>query len=352
MKQEYPTPDATHSQAANASPIHVMAGVIPDGDGKILVTRRAAEAHQGGLWEFPGGKREAGETPCQTLKRELREELGIEIHAARPLIRIHHRYPDQSVELDAWWVERWHGKPQGREGQPLAWRAPHELRDADFPAANRGIIRAAQLPDQYLVTPSPDPDDLESFMNRLRACLDRSRIRLVQLRAPNLSPDSYRRLASGVLEICAARDARLLLNADPELVREVGAHGAHFNSARLKARANWPRDENLLLSTVCHNLEELRLGENLGADCLLVSPVRRTLSHPNTPPLGWQGFFQLSEQARCPAYALGNLEPRHLALAWSHGAQGIAAIRGLWEGHDTEGRRGWGEGEKGTLPAG
>ena len=69
----------------------------------------------------------------------------------------------------------------------------------------------------------------------------------------------------------------------------------------------------------------------IGVDFIVLSPVRTSTSHPTTPPLGWLEFFQLTEQADCPIYALGGMRVENTLMAWSHGAQGIAAIRGLWE---------------------
>jgi len=103
--------------------VHVAVGVIVNSLGDILIARRANDAHQGGLWEFPGGKVEAGETVSQALTRELHEELGIDIDAAscRSLIEINHDYADKTVFLDVWLVTRFRGEAVGREGQPLRW---------------------------------------------------------------------------------------------------------------------------------------------------------------------------------------------------------------------------------------
>eukprot|EP01137_Pigoraptor_chileana_P016793 Opistho-2@73895 len=102
--------------------VHVAAAVIRDDSGKILIARRADTQHQGGLWEFPGGKVEADESVECALARELQEELGIVVGAARPLIKVRHDYPDKQVLLDVWEVSSFSGEPHGAEGQP-----PHVL---------------------------------------------------------------------------------------------------------------------------------------------------------------------------------------------------------------------------------
>ena len=124
--------------------IHVAVGVISDGGDKVLIARRAEHLHQGELWEFPGGKVEAGETVEQALTRELQEELAISISAFEPLLAIAHDYQDKSVLLDVWWVSSFSGEPSGRQGQPLRWAAITELRQLDFPAANKAIVTALE----------------------------------------------------------------------------------------------------------------------------------------------------------------------------------------------------------------
>ncbi len=124
--------------------VHVAVGVISDGANKILVARRAEHVHQGGLWEFPGGKVEANETVQQALCRELAEELAIAVQCCEPLLTIAHDYADKSVLLDVWWISEFSGTPQGREGQPLCWVVGGELRSLTFPAANQPIIDAIE----------------------------------------------------------------------------------------------------------------------------------------------------------------------------------------------------------------
>ena len=101
--------------------IEVVAAVIRDPQGRILITRRPLHVHQGGLWEFPGGKREPSETAWQTLSRELKEEVDIDVLDASPLIKIDHDYGDKHVVLDVWNVSAFQGEAWGREGQECRW---------------------------------------------------------------------------------------------------------------------------------------------------------------------------------------------------------------------------------------
>jgi 8-oxo-dGTP diphosphatase len=120
----------------------VAVGVVLDEAGKVLITRRASDSHQGGLWEFPGGKVEPGESLATALARELREELGIEIGRTSPLLEIRHDYGDKCVLLDVHVVWTFSGEALGLEDQPLVWIAPGELRQYRFPEANEPIIGA------------------------------------------------------------------------------------------------------------------------------------------------------------------------------------------------------------------
>ncbi len=124
------------------SPVHVAVGILINPAGKALITRRPDHVHQGGLWEFPGGKVEEGEPVAAALNRELHEELGITVQVAEPWLQVHHAYPDKVVWLDVWRVTVWQGEPQGREGQPLAWALPAELAGFAFPEADQPIIAA------------------------------------------------------------------------------------------------------------------------------------------------------------------------------------------------------------------
>ena len=144
--------------------IHVAAAVIRNDAGEIFIAKRPDDKHQGGLWEFPGGKVEEGEPVKQALARELDEELGIQVLDCRPLIQIPHHYPDKSVLLDVFEVSSFSGEPYGREGQPVKWISNTELVSYEFPEANRPIIDACLLPSTLAITPfNTKPDGLLSF---------------------------------------------------------------------------------------------------------------------------------------------------------------------------------------------
>ncbi|WP_105173243.1 8-oxo-dGTP diphosphatase MutT [Pseudoalteromonas sp. T1lg24] len=123
--------------------VHVAVGVIKKAN-LIFIAKRHDEQHQGGKWEFPGGKVEEGETVTQALARELNEEIGIDVKSSTPFLEIHHDYPDKSVHLDIHLVEEFDGEARHLEGQDHKWVAISDLNNYEFPAANVVIIEKLQ----------------------------------------------------------------------------------------------------------------------------------------------------------------------------------------------------------------
>lgn len=127
--------------------VEVVVGLIDDGAGRWLVNCRPPGTPLAGFWEFPGGKRQVGESRLAALKRELEEELGIEVLAAEPVLELEHEYPDKRVRLDIWRVREYRGVVTAREGQPLRWVSEHELRllrllEADWPIVEQLSVLA------------------------------------------------------------------------------------------------------------------------------------------------------------------------------------------------------------------
>ncbi len=125
-----------------ATVMHVMAGVLLDDNGCVLLAQRPAGKHLAGFWEFPGGKLEAGETPLAALARELLEELGIHVRDAEPLVCLPWRYVDRELLLDAWRVSSWRGEPRSLEAQPLQWMLPASVDPMILAPADRVILAA------------------------------------------------------------------------------------------------------------------------------------------------------------------------------------------------------------------
>jgi len=323
-------PDAVSLSTVStpAGIIHVAVAVIENDRQQVLLTKRPEHVHQGGLWEFPGGKLEAGEEAREALVRELHEELGIVVSRARPLIQIPHDYSDRSVLLDVYLIEEFSAVPYGKEGQALQWVSRDALSDCPMPVANLPIIQAVQLPDRYLITPAQTVTSA-AFLHRLEACLQ-SGLRLIQYRDADVGDPQYLEMAGQIIELAHRYDAKVMLNRTLEVFNQCPADGLHLSSSRLMALPGRPVSVDVLLSASCHDPAEVEQANKIGTDFIVISPVQKTHSHPGATPLGWEKCRQLTGLAQMPVYALGGLGNADIGTAQLHGAQGIAAIRSLW----------------------
>ena len=306
--------------------IHVMAAVITDARGRILLARRTEGRDLAGRWEFPGGKLEPGETAEDALVRELREELGIEARVGEHLISVPQQYPDKRLCLEVRHLTGWEGTPRGHEGQALAWVAPDKLTRYDMPPADRPVVAALLQPDCYLVT--PEPEDPARWLASLEQALAQG-IRRVQVRVRSLSGDAWRALAAEAVARCRAADAEVLRNGDIDLARDLQV-GVHLRAAQLVELGARPLPDALPVAASCHTAADLQQAEALGCDFAVLGSVHATPSHPDGEPLGWPGFARLREGVSLPLYAIGGMTTDHIADARRQGAQGIASIRGLW----------------------
>jgi 8-oxo-dGTP diphosphatase len=307
-----------------SAPVDVAVAVLIRRDGTVLLARRPAGKVYAGYWEFPGGKVEPDEPVEQALAREIREELGVAIGRAYPWITRVFVYPHATVRLHFHRVTSWSGELRALEHEAIAWQRPDATEVAPMLPANGPVLRSLSLPDEYAITRFAEMG--ESFFPRLESRL-RGGLRLVQVREKKLARDAVRAIARRVIGLARPHGARVLVNADVELAREIGADGVHLTAAQLGgARPDVP-----WCGASCHSAEELRRAEALDADFAVLGPVRATPSHPDAAPLGWDRFRSIAAGASIPVYALGGVAPRDMEHARSLGAHGLAMVRGAWE---------------------
>jgi 8-oxo-dGTP diphosphatase len=313
--------------------LQVAVGVVKNTEGQVLISRRDDSLHQGGLWEFPGGKIESTESAEQALVRELKEELNIDVISATPLITVNYQYPDLSVQLKVFLVERFSGDAKSCEGQPFKWVNPAELAKHAFPAANQPIITAAQLPPYYAIL---DDADESLLMVNLQKILARG-IKLIQLRLKTLPLDTVKKFIEQAYPLCMQQGALLLMNSGVKNAEDFAVDGIHLTSRHLMSATRRPAipsgssEQAYWVAASCHNLQELQHAQTIGVDFVVLAPVLATKTHPETEPLGWEQFAKLVFQINLPVYALGGLSESSLDVARQAGGQGISAIRAFLE---------------------
>jgi 8-oxo-dGTP diphosphatase len=307
--------------------VPVAAGVLTDASGRVLLARRTSGRDLAGAWEFPGGKIERNETPEQALKRELKEELGIDVLAAEPLMSIPQHNASKSIKLDVFRVTKYTGQPRGLEKQALAWVPNNKLGSYPMPSADLPVVAALQKPAHYLITPEPTTDTTR-FLRELDAALA-SGYRLVQLRAKSWQEKPLKALLTLTVALCKKHKAQLLINGQLGLAHDFDI-GLHLTSAQLMALQSRPLAARLPVSASCHNLEQLQHAQSLGLDFVVLGSVNKTASHPDIAPMGWDAWQKLRAEVSLPIFAIGGLGLADVAIARQHGAQGVAGIRAFW----------------------
>ena len=277
-------------------PLEVVAGVIADPAGRVLVTQRPVGRARAGRWEFPGGKREPGEAPRDTLVRELREELGVEVRLANRMLVLTHTYADsaRAVRLDCWRATSWAGVPRGLDGQALRWCFPDELPELDLLEADQPLVTALRLP--ALFVHEADPARLESRLRARAAATGTSAVAWVT----GATPDAE---ISKLIE--SSRD--LLCVLDPQ---DPQAHAvAAYSGGRLPGKGKG----SALRGAVVTSVEQARSAREAGCDFLLVPD--RSLAADALDAIGALGLpssLNVATDEHRPAPPRALLEPRPL----------------------------------------
>lgn len=289
---------------------------------KILVGWRNSTQHQGNKYEFPGGKVEQGESAVEACRREVMEEVCVDISQWHAKTIIQHEYEDICVNLH--FFQGFISDKQLKAAkQPWTLYKRTELADLNFPKANQRIISQLIWPKYIKISAELNPlheFDREKFLyfrpqlnmsNPSNQTLERSIAQIESFSAEHLN------------QLIINIDLWSKLNADTQmLVTKV-----HLRHDQLLSMTS-----NSLISThcfiaSCHDFETLQHAQHIGCDAVFLSPIQDTWTHPNAAVLGWEGFRELAQQLDIPVFALGGLNPMDLELAINHGAYGVAGIR-------------------------
>ena len=301
----------------------ISLGIIKNSLGQILLAERPSGKHLSGYWEFPGGKVESGESFKMTLRRELLEEIDINVEAVKKIFEYRYRYPDRELHFQVFEVLKYSNEVKALESQNFQWVNECDIHKQKLPPANIALMNALKLPDLYMITYyRANKEELYAYVkSQLLAGVS-----LVQFRAPQLNKSQYITQAVELCNLCDEYGGKLISNCELSWVDEIQPHGVHLSSARLQ-EASQHSDSGYYFSASCHDEREIMLANQLNVDCVLVGAVNVTRSHPDNLALGWNNFQRLCGLANIPVYALGGLVKDDLMRAKLSGAQGVAGIR-------------------------
>ena len=306
----------------NIKSIEVVVGVISNDNNEIFITRRQINQFMSGYWELPGGKVENDESHSIAINRELSEETGVTVINHHLIQTIEYHYPQKIINLSVFSIDKYEGTPLGNEGQEFSWCSVEKLKDYNLLPTMWKIIHRISLPKHYWIT--PDEHDSYSVINLCNQHL-RDGIKIIQLRSKSTLEHTY---IEKIYELCQLNQAKLILNTPNKTFDEL-CDGWHLTSNEILALKERPFDDDKLFGASTHNLNEVKLAQQLSADYISLSPINETQSHPNTPVLGWDNAFDIINQCKIPIFLLGGMNKDSLDRALGIGAQGIAGIRGL-----------------------
>lgn len=302
----------------------MVAGLITDARGRILLTRRTEGRDLAGRWEFPGGKREPGETSEQALVRELEEELGIRAEVGDWIIDVPQRYPDKRLRLEVRRIRSFKGTPRGHEGQAMVWVMPDKLGRYDMPPADKPVVGALLQPDRLLVTLASAAADDAAWLASLERAL-RNGIQRVVLSLSGTDEARSQALGTQAVALCKRHGAQALVREDTALATSLGT-GLYLSGARLVELTERPLAADGLLAAACDTAEHLAAAERLRCDFAVteVQAQDDETSPGREKALAWPDFERLREASSLPLYAAAGDDALGVDEVRRHGGQGVA----------------------------
>ncbi len=303
--------------------IPVVAAVLRDAHGRLLLAQRPEGKHLAGLWEFPGGKLEPDETPPQALKREIAEELGIEIHDAVPLLTLTHHYADRSVRLMLLEVEAWGGSPAGLEGQALRWVSLDQARELAMPSADRPIIKVMGLGGSLAVIPEPTAFvSKDHFLAALESAL-RAGATFLRIKMPFLLEDQASKLADQCADVIKDFKAKWILESSPDVAVSAGADGVVLSAEAANSFESRPLADDLLVAVDCRTGDDLAAAGRLDADFVVLGPTDSDIANTTAPD--WARWSALIADSPVPVFLAAGSMPVDLGQIRKLGAYGFCA---------------------------
>ena len=301
--------------------VEVAAAVLRDAQGRLLLSQRPEGKHLAGLWEFPGGKRESGESIHDALARELREELGIEVAESKPLLSLTHHYPEKSVRLLIRTVDQFLGTARGCEGQRVGWFDLAAARSLPMPAADRPILNLLSLDPRLLIVSGHTSASLEPIVNEWQRCLDAG-FRLLLLRPQGLNETEFEDLAKQCGHRAQKAGARWLLEGRPGQVQALGADGVHLSPDDYTQYKERPIAADQILAVSCRDQEDLQRAACADADIAYLMPKKFGSADLVGSEPDWRGFEKCVIASPIPLLVCVD-SPDDLSRARELGAFGV-----------------------------
>jgi len=307
--------------------VNVSVAVLINTDGQVLLGQRPFTKSWEGWWEFPGGKIEKNESSVDALYREIYEEIGIKITQFEIWVTRQHSYDNLDVTLHFFKVYKWEGKVTSKENQKLVWTYLQDPKVSPILPANLFIQKAFDLPRYYAIT-NLSESSKKLFLNQLQNRIDDG-LKMIQVREKDISLENLKMFSKEVVSICKPQGVKVIINSYVDLAYEIEADGVHLTSKDLHNIKKRP--QNLIVSASCHTQEDFNIADKMNINFAVLSTVKKTLSHPNTKPMGWNKFQQIVNKSNIPIYALGGLGIKDYNDALKNGAIGISSQRLIWK---------------------